>query len=146
MGGSDDAKRTSNALHVFVLVCWGIGWCQNREKIDWLEAHKFDCRLVRLNGRGKENQPFSLYKNFLLHVGSGGFQSPQQLYAVPQPSLCGPKTTPINPLNMCKSPFIDIGAWMLFADAGMLKASARPTVEYPKEQHKREIGRSEFPL
>jgi len=23
-----------------------VGWCQEREKIDWLEARKFDCRLV----------------------------------------------------------------------------------------------------
>jgi len=25
----------------------GLGWCREREKIDWQEARKFDCRLVR---------------------------------------------------------------------------------------------------
>jgi len=24
-----------------------LGWCREREKIDWQETHKFDCRLVR---------------------------------------------------------------------------------------------------
>jgi len=24
-----------------------LGWCREREKIDWQEARKFDCRLVR---------------------------------------------------------------------------------------------------
>jgi len=24
-----------------------LGWCHEREKIDWQEAHKFDCQLVR---------------------------------------------------------------------------------------------------
>jgi len=24
-----------------------VGWCWEREKIDWQEARKFDCRLVR---------------------------------------------------------------------------------------------------
>jgi len=24
---------------------FGVGWCQQREKIDWQEPHKFDCRL-----------------------------------------------------------------------------------------------------
>jgi len=25
----------------------GLGWCREREKIDWQERRKFDCRLVR---------------------------------------------------------------------------------------------------
>jgi len=25
--------------------CLWVGWCQQREKIDWQETHKFDCRL-----------------------------------------------------------------------------------------------------
>jgi len=25
-----------------------LGWCRQREKIDWQEPRKFDCRLVRM--------------------------------------------------------------------------------------------------
>jgi len=31
----------------FIVGCWSVGWCWEREKIDWQETPKFDCRLVR---------------------------------------------------------------------------------------------------
>jgi len=34
---------------LFTLSCpRPLGWCQQREKIDWQEPRKFDCRLVRM--------------------------------------------------------------------------------------------------
>jgi len=37
------AKQKENGA---LFTSW-IGWCREREKIDWQEARKFDCRLVR---------------------------------------------------------------------------------------------------
>jgi len=38
----NSGNTTFNAIRITP----GLGWCQQREKIDWQETHKFDCQLA----------------------------------------------------------------------------------------------------
>jgi len=44
-------RRTERARYFFLtpatVLALGLGWCRQREKSDWQEGGKFDCRLVR---------------------------------------------------------------------------------------------------
>jgi len=46
-GGVKAGRNLIGRNLINLIVGWSVGWCRQREKIDWQEARKFDCQLVR---------------------------------------------------------------------------------------------------